>query len=790
MGITDLWGVLAPAFEPRIRLSHFVANFIAVHGRPPRIALDAYVFIHSVADYSEDPHVSSAGIVRAFAAKINALNTLNISYVVVFDGKLKPAKLRHGNPVQESSYEKDYAVFAATSPENYAEDIPAIRDIKNLLLRLQVDFVQAPAEAEAECCLLQKVGIVDYVLSNDSDVFVFGASAVLRNFKKLAADLLLAPPELSSQEYYVTPVLLSSITEKLGLDTSRMVLLATLRGGDYSKGVDAIGIRGAVNIALCGTPFAPFFKRSPTKAEKKEAKFSDPPPDFTKQLMGCFVAKDITELGACAGMFCAEVRRSRLSIFLHNLNHHIRLRPRDVFGRGKTIHEDVDIDEYSALLYLFPFVNKALFKFVPGTLSFGERDAVPSDLRSSPDFLTGNREEISIERSNVMFGGKVGTLMFQIPEVLGHEVVAKSKFSALNWDLFNSLPALYVPSAFMFNMKHLVAKFITHTHEVTGLNEAIAITNTKNLDGTILLMVKFSPLTLRDLMGIESDLEESPTHKNSLDNIWLPKVLVKWLNPEIVEAFEHEQAMMLEEKRVASRKSPKKYHQATTLDSLVTNSSTLGAPAFNTLVKKSPKRTKAKKRPGLERGQSQILEYFGTSLQGSPKMKAVSPKNIPIGATFKEMGNHYLSLERSINLAPKLSDCQSNVPELPGKRPNLDSKITGQKLEFAIHRSPKRPLSGYQESEASPTKKLRGERAPVSTHADLFALHQKLPISSDDPIETIPSDDTHGVSPIRIRRSKMVVLESESDLQLAPIQAGDILNQILLPLLNSSDDDG
>lgn len=796
MGITDLWAVLAPAFDPRVPLSHFVAAFVAAHGRPPRIALDAYVLIHSVIDYSENPQIASAGVVRAFAAKLNALNTLNVSYVVVFDGKHKPAKLRHGNNSKQSSYRSDRSRFDKLSPKDYAEDIPVINDIKNLLLRLKVDFVQAPAEAEAECCYLQKYGVVDYVLSNDSDVFVFGGTAVLRNFKKLAADLLLAPPEPSTQEYYVTPVHLLTITQKLGLDTRRMVLLATLRGGDYSKGVEAIGIRGAVNIALCGTHFAPFFNRSPTKAEKKEPKFSEPPPDFTNALMGCFAEKSDSLLGPWTGIQLKEVRQDALKHFLRDLNHQIRLRPRDIFGRGKTFDEDVCIDEYYALLYLYPFVNRTLFKFLPGTLSFGENAADHSDLSFPHGELDDYREPFSFIRSNILFDGIVGTLNLEVRRYGTTAVIEGHDFWPSEGCNFDPLPALYVPTAFLFNMKHLVAKFLTHTREVDGLNEAIAISNSKIIDGTTLLMIKFSPLTLRDLMGIQSDLEESPTHKNSLDSIWLPESLIKWLNPEMVEAYEHEQAILQEEKRATSKKSPKKYHQATTLDSLnLTRGGleTLKAPTFGPLVKRSPKRTRAKKKPGLERGQSQILDFFGTSLDGSPKIQAVSPKNEVLGAGFKELNDDYLSLERGINLAPKLAGQLFNVDSKLTDRSHLSPKA-GQRLDYSKKRSPKRPLTSDQENDTSPTKRSRGERLLASSRISFEALNEifktvaeKLPVSTSHPIEVIPSDDLQDISPIRRRGQKMVVLDSEQDLQLGPIQAGDILSRILQPLLDSSD---
>jgi len=49
-----------------------------------------------------------------------------------------------------------------------------------MLQNLSVPWHKAPAEAEAECAKLQKLGIVDAVWTEDSDALMFGATTVLR----------------------------------------------------------------------------------------------------------------------------------------------------------------------------------------------------------------------------------------------------------------------------------------------------------------------------------------------------------------------------------------------------------------------------------------------------------------------------------------------------------------------------------------------------------------------------------------------------------------------------------
>jgi holliday junction resolvase YEN1 len=45
---------------------------------------------------------------------------------------------------------------------------------------LTVTSLQAPGEAEAELAMLNRTGTIDTVITSDSDVFVFGATHVVR----------------------------------------------------------------------------------------------------------------------------------------------------------------------------------------------------------------------------------------------------------------------------------------------------------------------------------------------------------------------------------------------------------------------------------------------------------------------------------------------------------------------------------------------------------------------------------------------------------------------------------
>ena len=96
------------------------------------------------------------------------------------------------------------------------------------MLRLfGIPYVTAPMEAEAQCAELASLGLVDGVITDDSDVFLFGAQRVFKN--------------MFNQSKTVEAFLLSDLSRELGLDRDTLVRLAYLLGSDYVEGLPGIG---------------------------------------------------------------------------------------------------------------------------------------------------------------------------------------------------------------------------------------------------------------------------------------------------------------------------------------------------------------------------------------------------------------------------------------------------------------------------------------------------------------------------------------------------------------------
>ena len=110
----------------------------------------------------------------------------------------------------------------------------AVDEAKELLRLFGIPFVQSPSEADAQCAALQMLGLVDGIVSDDSDILVFGGDVVFRHAFSSQHDL-----ELYNIE---------DIQSEIGVDHDGLVFLALLLGGDYAEGLPKVGPRAALDI--------------------------------------------------------------------------------------------------------------------------------------------------------------------------------------------------------------------------------------------------------------------------------------------------------------------------------------------------------------------------------------------------------------------------------------------------------------------------------------------------------------------------------------------------------------
>ncbi|KAJ8325619.1 DNA repair protein rad2 [Batrachochytrium dendrobatidis] len=117
-----------------------------------------------------------------------------------------------------------------------ASDITAsmIAETQELLKQFGIPYIVATTEAESQCAFLQKQGLVEGIVTDDSDVFVFGGEVVYKNMFT----------QTRSVEIYT----MDRLQEQLGLSREKLILLAYLLGSDYTPGLVGIGPVTSVEI--------------------------------------------------------------------------------------------------------------------------------------------------------------------------------------------------------------------------------------------------------------------------------------------------------------------------------------------------------------------------------------------------------------------------------------------------------------------------------------------------------------------------------------------------------------
>lgn len=109
------------------------------------------------------------------------------------------------------------------------------RQIQDLLTLFGVPYLIAPQEAEAQCAWMNAEGLVDAVITEDSDAFLFGANTIYRN--------------VFNSKKYVEVYSAERIQQDIGVDRAKLAELALLLGSDYTEGVTGVGIVNALEIA-------------------------------------------------------------------------------------------------------------------------------------------------------------------------------------------------------------------------------------------------------------------------------------------------------------------------------------------------------------------------------------------------------------------------------------------------------------------------------------------------------------------------------------------------------------
>ncbi|TCD60050.1 hypothetical protein EIP91_010837, partial [Steccherinum ochraceum] len=239
-----LWEKLDPAAQ-EIQLREFTLDSFLRQAKetksvrePPRtyrLGVDIGVwFLHAAKAHNENPqgqvNTEMEFIFRLLAQYLK----LAVQLVFVVDGPHCSARER----------------MMSTRVFKTADQLEKVR---GLVLAFGFQWHQAPGEATAELARMNVLGLVDAVLTDDSDTLVYGAEVVVRN------PLHLGP---RNSDAYTLMVTRTSIQEPyleggVGFDRGALVLFKLLYGSDFDPpGLKGCGHRLAASVARCGLGLA------------------------------------------------------------------------------------------------------------------------------------------------------------------------------------------------------------------------------------------------------------------------------------------------------------------------------------------------------------------------------------------------------------------------------------------------------------------------------------------------------------------------------------------------------
>lgn len=249
MGIHSLAKVIGD-YAPNAIKENEIKNYF---GR--KIAVDAsmciYQFLIAVrqdgnALTNEDGETTSH-LMGMFYRTIRLMEN-GIKPVYVFDGK--PPDLKGGelNKRQERRAEAQENLEKATEAGD-SENVDKFSkrlikctqehntECKKLLGLMGVPYVDAPCEAEAQCCALVKSGKVYAVGTEDMDALTFGGNVLLRHLTFSEAR------KMPIKEFHLQKVL-----EGLDFTQEQFIDLCILLGCDYCETIKGIGPKRAIDL--------------------------------------------------------------------------------------------------------------------------------------------------------------------------------------------------------------------------------------------------------------------------------------------------------------------------------------------------------------------------------------------------------------------------------------------------------------------------------------------------------------------------------------------------------------
>lgn len=238
MGITGLLPLVKPIIRKRT-IKYYKGK---------RIGVDGSVWLHTIASivaFELYHNIQTKLHLQQFKRKLEILLKNNIIPVFVFDGDFsiakEPTTLKRKEIREKYRLEVENAI--ARGDEKTARKLMErcvnitpefMYTVLEMLSSNNIEYIIAPYEADPQLVYLQKIGYVDYILTIDSDLIIYGSEKILFKFDGRYVD-----------EYDKNKLLKLDGGEFL---SRKLLDICILSGCDFLPSIRGIGLKTAIKI--------------------------------------------------------------------------------------------------------------------------------------------------------------------------------------------------------------------------------------------------------------------------------------------------------------------------------------------------------------------------------------------------------------------------------------------------------------------------------------------------------------------------------------------------------------
>lgn len=242
MGVKGLLGLLK-SIQKQTTLKSYAGQTLGV---------DAFGWLHRGATgcaYQLAADKPTTFYITFVLNRVRMLLDFGITPYLVFDGDAVPSKKETNSKrreEREAAKELGLMLFRSGKKDQAQQELQKAVSITpqmtyNLieeLRRMNVQVLVAPYEADAQLVYLEKTGIIDGIISEDSDLLVFGAQRLITKLDQHG----------SCAEIRRADLILNKTVSFAGWSDSMFRRMAILSGCDYLKNINGIGLKTAYDF--------------------------------------------------------------------------------------------------------------------------------------------------------------------------------------------------------------------------------------------------------------------------------------------------------------------------------------------------------------------------------------------------------------------------------------------------------------------------------------------------------------------------------------------------------------